>query len=91
MAQSPVKEIGFRTLEDNMSMIWSFCLVYWKKVTKGGPSLFQSDGMIIEPYDGLSAPKLIGRNHITILDPNCKIFMCKIERTCGAPMFGFGN
>jgi hypothetical protein len=69
-AESPVKHIRFRTLGDNMFMIWCFCLAYWKKVTEGGTRLFQNDGMIIKPYDGLLAPKLVGRNHIMILGQN---------------------
>jgi hypothetical protein len=62
-AWSPAKEVKFHALEVNLFTIQCSCLGDWLKVTEEGPWLFRQNAVIIEPYDGLSAPDLSKLNY----------------------------
>jgi hypothetical protein len=54
IAWSPVKEVKFQHLEENLFSVQCFCLGDWIKVEKGGPWLFRQNPVCIEQYDGLA-------------------------------------
>jgi hypothetical protein len=65
-AWSPAKEVTFKALEPNLFTIQCHCLGDWLKVEQGGPWLFRQNAVIIEPYDGLSAPESIDLNYVPV-------------------------